>query len=242
MSQNGNFDDLFGEIAARSGNIDSLLDSFFGFLNRRTDFYCVVENPEEKFSMGFPPGIAKTKLLKAFSKYEQRIVANSDNLNQADVHSPVKTIQSPKNSPYSTPSKSSLSPSKPSLTPPKSTPAKLISDKGLQIPIGNGGWTERYYWTQSLTEVVIYIDVPFGTRAKNISCIIAPSKLRVSVDNVSIINGEMDSTVVVDESLWNLNNDAQSALSQIIITLLKMKPTWWKSIIQGDPEIDTNKV
>jgi hypothetical protein len=54
----GRFDDVFMGLAQQHGGIQPLLDSFFGFLHRRTDFY--VQVPEgTRASMGFPPGAAE---------------------------------------------------------------------------------------------------------------------------------------------------------------------------------------
>ena len=41
--------------------------------------------------------------------------------------------------------------------------------------------------------------------------------------------------------MWTLNISTNS-IPQVVITLDKGRNTWWKHIIQGHPEIDTNKV
>ena len=52
------FDEIFMQVAGRAGGIQPLLDSFFGFLSRKTDFYVQFE-PNIKAKMGFPRGIAE---------------------------------------------------------------------------------------------------------------------------------------------------------------------------------------
>ncbi|CAM9243945.1 unnamed protein product, partial [Hapterophycus canaliculatus] len=52
---------------------------------------------------------------------------------------------------------------------------------GKQIPIGNGGVTPRYYWTQTVKEATVYVDVPPGTRSKDVSCVIQPRRLKLKV-------------------------------------------------------------
>lgn len=52
----GRFDDLFLQIAGQMGGIEPLLDEFFGFLSRKTDFYVEFE-PNQKAHMGFPKGV-----------------------------------------------------------------------------------------------------------------------------------------------------------------------------------------
>lgn len=52
-----------------------------------------------------------------------------------------------------------------------------------------------------------------------------------------IIDGEFHKRVVVDDSLWVLDD------GEITITLQKdNKMEWWKCVIVGDPEINTQKV
>ncbi len=50
------------------GGIPKFLDSVFGFLSRRTDYYYEME-PGDK--MGFPPGIAESLLAQHFQKYQE---------------------------------------------------------------------------------------------------------------------------------------------------------------------------
>jgi hypothetical protein len=52
------FDDIFLQVAGRAGGIQPLLDSFFGFLSRKTDFY-VQYDPNVRARMGFAPGAAE---------------------------------------------------------------------------------------------------------------------------------------------------------------------------------------
>lgn len=54
--ERGKYDDIFLQIAGQVGDIESLLDEFFGFLSRKTDFY-VEYSSNERATMGFPPGI-----------------------------------------------------------------------------------------------------------------------------------------------------------------------------------------
>ena len=70
-SDNESFDDYFAQIANRSGGIDQLLNSFFGFLHRKTDFY--VEFPPGTASkMGFPIGAAEKLVQRAFKQYPMK--------------------------------------------------------------------------------------------------------------------------------------------------------------------------
>ena len=101
--------------------------------------------------MGFPPGQAERILLSSFQKFPKKRLSNSPRVSAAQRASPAQ--QSPPSSKPSTTEKTSKPAApKPSTRNPTSTPsATPLNDKGEQIPIGNGGVTERYHWTQSLT-------------------------------------------------------------------------------------------
>ncbi|XP_053574124.1 nudC domain-containing protein 3 [Bombina bombina] len=51
------------------GNIQDFLNIYFGFLYRKTDFYRLLLNPQDR--LGFPPGIAQNMVLQTFKMYEQ---------------------------------------------------------------------------------------------------------------------------------------------------------------------------
>lgn len=120
---------------------------------------------------------------------------------------------------------------------------------GKQIPIGNGGFTPRYYWTQTVGEATVYVDVPEGTRSRNVSCVIEPRRVKLAVAGYGaaeglkgegadvVIDGELPSAVSREESLWNLV-DGRS----VVISFEKATRSWWGSVVEGDPEIDTSQV
>lgn len=141
------------------------------------------------------------------------------------------------------------------------------TEDGKQIPIDNGGVTPKYYWTQTLTEATVYVDVPAGTRSKDVSCVIQPRRLKLKVrgagrgraastiatasgragsgyageggggDEDVLIDGELLSAVSREDSMWSLNDG-----NTVVISFEKATRSWWKSVVEGDPEIDTSKV
>ena len=145
------------------------------------------------------------------------------------------------------------------------------TDSGKQVPIGNGGVTPKYYWTQTVSEATVYVDVPPGTRSKDVSCRIQPRRLKLRVRGAGatasttavtstataapaapnrsagaaapddgedvIIDGELPSAVSREGSMWSLNDG-----KTVVISFEKATRTWWKSVVEGDPEIDTSKV
>ena len=56
------FDDILMGILQHCEQVEPFLDAIFSFLARRTDFFRVMQNREDK--MGFPPGVAEKIVLK----------------------------------------------------------------------------------------------------------------------------------------------------------------------------------
>ncbi|CAM9401481.1 unnamed protein product [Ectocarpus sp. 4 AP-2014] len=165
----------------------------------------------------------------------------------------------------STPGEGSIAPSSTTTPPPE--PPTTANDKpaaaaggisvrytkdGKQVPIGNGGVTDRYYWTQTVNEATVYVDVPLGTRSKDVSCVIQPRWLTLKVRGAGaageagaaaagaedvVFDGELPSAVSREDSMWSLNDG-----KTVVISFEKTTKSWWKSVVEGDPEIDTSKV
>ena len=104
---------------------------------------------------------------------------------------------------------------------------------------GNGGSTDRYVWTQQLSELNVTIPVPLGTKTRDLVVDIKNKRLRVGIKGQPpIVDGELHKRVIVDDSFWTLE-DAK----EVCINLQKdNKMEWWKCVIVGDPEINTQKV
>ncbi len=53
----------------------------------------------------------------------------------------------------------------------------------------------------------------------------------------TLVNGEFYNRVIVDDSFWTLED------GEVVINLQKdNKMEWWKCVVKGDPEINTQKV
>ena len=107
------------------------------------------------------------------------------------------------------------------------------------IAVGNGGTTDNYVWTQTLSELNVTFSVPIGTKSRMLDVDIRNQHLRVGLKGQEpIVDGPLHKRVIVDDSFWTLEDNRE-----IAINLQKdNKMEWWKCVIQGDPEINTSKV
>ena len=111
---------------------------------------------------------------------------------------------------------------------------------GKRVPNkGNGLDMDNYSWGQSLQEVTITIPVPAGTKSRLISCEMKRNHLKLGLKGQPpIIDGELYQPIKVEDSFWSLED--QKAVSILLTKQNQMD--WWKSLIKGDPEVDTQKV
>ncbi|XP_076953660.1 protein BOBBER 1-like [Bidens hawaiensis] len=112
--------------------------------------------------------------------------------------------------------------------------------KGLRAPNkGNGLDMENYSWVQSLQEVNVTIPVPPGTKSRFIVCEIKKNHIKVGLKGQPpILEGDLYKPVKVDDCFWSLED--QKAIALLLTKQDQME--WWKFLVKGEPEIDTQKV
>lgn len=116
---------------------------------------------------------------------------------------------------------------------------KKEEGKVRQPNAGNGLDLEKYSWTQQLPEVNISVPVPEGTKSRFVVCDIKKNHLKVGLKGQPpIIDGELYKPVKVDDCFWSI----EDGKSLNILLTKHNQMEWWKSVIKGDPEVDTQKV
>lgn len=206
--QDDSYDAIFMQIAGQIGSVQGLLDKFFGFMNRKTDFYVQYRESTEKATMGFPVGAAEMMLLRSFRKYslkdyekQTECAAPNDAVHRTD-----DTKSSAKHD-INLPSGQQLSASVSNSLP--VTKISDVNDKGVQNPLGNGGYADNYYWTQTLKEVTIYIDVQRVIVGKDVTCHLTPRSVCLRVKDEVFLEGEFEEAIRVDESIWTVQKNCK---------------------------------
>jgi len=243
-------------LASKSGgDLRKLLYAFFSFLNRRTDFYLI---PNEKdvedgapLRMGFKEGDAEKLLLAAFRQFPLRRMPVQTVSSPSTAKSTIQETKLKKesNSKIDKEAKVKNSDAKPvtkpinsQKDPPKTATDNEIrrTDEGKQIPVGNGGITEKYHWTQTIEETSVIVAVPPGTRGKELDVSIKASSISVRFKKDKnappLVEGKLVEKIRTEESTWSLEGSA------VLLTLEKIKRTWWETVIEGDDAIDTSLV
>jgi len=112
------------------------------------------------------------------------------------------------------------------------------SASSSHISTWNGGVTQRYRWSQSLSDITVEIGLPSQISNKNdLSVVLTDSRLNIKFKGDVLVDGPWPARIHASESTWIIEDG-----SSVILNLEKTKEDWWNSLLVGDPEIDTTKV
>ena len=218
--------ELLSTVAHQSGNLPAFFDTVFTFLRTRTDFFHIMTHTHT--ASGFPPGKAKELLLHAFDKHQSLAVQPQTSAQSNQAESATEKIK-------------------------KQTTGQTVKQpKKINLDDFNGAKTQKYTWEQTLQDLTLQVPVPHETAKVDIICDITRSKLRLKLRNQPdpLIDGKFPcddrngkqvwEQVRADECTWSLAHADDIAV--ISIYLEKARESWWKSVLEGDEQIDTTKV
>jgi hypothetical protein len=235
------------------GDLRVLMYGFFSFLHRRTDFYLVPNDADikGKSKMGFPEGEAEKLLLAAFRQFPLRRMPRQQQQHVTDKHAQKDDPPSPGKKQVPPPAlkdkekdaATSVVPDKKSATQEAKDEIILYTEEGLQVPVGNGGSTKRYKWTQTTDECTVLVGLPEGIRAKDLDISIKASSIHIKTkckkadgEVTVFVEGALVEKVVPGECTWSLEGGV------LLMILYKVKKMLWVTIIEGDEKIDTSQV
>ena len=239
---------MFMQIAQRSGGIDPLLKSFFGFLHRRTDFY--VEHAGKagvRYEAGFPTGKAEAMVAAAFKGYphkplEGSAIEQSAGATRQTVEAKAAAKKAKAAAKAAAPA--AVAPPAPSSSGPDAPYEGVrYTEGGLQEPIGNGGVTDSHTWVQDINVLTATFDVPEATTSKAIRCDLGAKRGVLCVNGETLFDGAWYDAVASPECVWTIDRSVGRA--SVVITLEKSRETWWKSLLKDAPKrdhIDCQKV
>lgn len=259
----GKFDDLLLGLASKHKNVEELSYSVLSFFERRTDLFHVMETSQDR--MGFQAGAAEKMVLKHFRFFQRRYIDRCQPhlVHQPAEGGGAGTGEPPSagsGEPPDVPEESGSSSStaqEPVAAEPILAPAdaaagsaasgEVAASQAAALPEStlkmmkhistwNGAVTDKYYWSQSIAEVTLEIEVEQGCTAKEIKLDLTPTRLTAKCQGNVVLEGKLHEKVTVEECVWHLDDN------RIVISLEKQRQTWWKCVLEGDQEIDTTKV
>ncbi|KAL9968580.1 hypothetical protein ACROYT_G020689 [Oculina patagonica] len=259
------FDGMLLAIAQQcEGGIAELLDVFFGFLERKTDFF-----------IGAGKADAEKIVLSKFREHQKKIEEKKEKeRKEAEALKAAKAKKEAKEKPEAKiqevtdeeaerikKEEAKKKEKEKKETEVKNTdnddkktdngePAKDdASDeeededaKGKMKPnSGNGADLPNYKWIQTLQEVEVRIplNVSFKVKGRDVVVDIQQNHLKVGLKgHPPIVDGELPKKVKIEECSWVLQDQ-----KDVVVSLEKVnKMEWWSKLITTDPEINTKKV
>ncbi|XP_020091077.1 protein BOBBER 1 [Ananas comosus] len=200
------------------------VETVFDLLRRRSDLFEDADAVPRIMSMA---SAAKAKAEEKRRKEKEEEARRAEKVKEAEAAA-AKKVEEKKAEP------------EPSKKPSEGAAGEEEDGKGGRKPnSGNGLDLEKYSWTQTLHEVNVSIPVPKGTKSRLVTCEIKKNHLKVGLKGQPpILDGELYQSVRPDDCFWSIEDE-----KSISILLTKQNQMeWWKSVVKGEPEIDTQKV
>jgi len=108
-------------------------------------------------------------------------------------------------------------------------------------PEGNGGSVPgKYFWTQTLAEVMVNIPVPENTRGRDVQVNINKSHLKVLLkrEQKVVVDADLTKSIIGDDSFWTIEDG-----NRLVVNLQKLhQMEWWESVCKGDPIINVRHI
>lgn len=262
-SHSERFDGMLLAIAQQcEGGIAELLDVFFGFLERKTDFFIGAgkANAEKMVLSKFKEHQKKVeekkekekkeaeslKAAKAQKEAQQKTEAKIQEVTEEEAErikreEKERKEKEQKEAEEKNTKKDEKSENGETAKADGSEDEDEDAKGKLKPNSGNGADLENYRWTQTLQEVEAWIplNVSFKVKGRDVIVDIQQSHLKVGLKgHPPIIDGDLPKKVKIEECSWVLQDQ-----KNVVITLEKVnKMEWWSQLLTTDPEINTKKV
>jgi hypothetical protein len=265
-NQDERFDGLFMSAIQQCQGIENFYSYLFSFMRRKTDFFTMEERSGEIVNKYLNENAELFKL----DKVRQELIKNKQN-ELKNKHAQENTKKAPPKQEDSgatveeidddeakkidefeqlrkkqQEAKDAPKPVKKVKTGDEDEDGEEKEEENLkQKPnAGNGGQTEKYVWHQTLEEVTLFMPLPLGAKANMLDVKIGINDFKVSLKSKPsepLIEGKWAKKINPGETFWNLEREGDKSTLNVTIEKHEGK-SWWNSLLQGDIEIDTQKV
>lgn len=251
------FDGVLMNIVQKAEGIEGFYNAIFSFMRRKTDFYSSPDKARQTVIAQFERNLAlfnedkqrqemiRKKQEQMKRKQEEEKKAQEATKVQPDNESKVEEITDEEAEKLMKEQQKEANPTSTEEVP--SSDAKEEkdgddSDDGEPPLIGNGLRTDKYQFSQTLSDVVINVFIPAHVKGKDLIVEYTPKHLKVQIKGQDpIIDGDFPEKVLSEETLWTIDTlDGQRVCQITLDKFDKMK--WWDCIIVGDPKINTKKI
>ncbi|XP_073522273.1 nuclear migration protein nudC isoform X2 [Phyllobates terribilis] len=225
------------------GGVQELINTFFGFLRRKTDFF-----------VGGDSGAAEKLMNNAFNHHNKlACAAREQKAAEQREHTAAKQEHE------QAAKQKAMEPGEPRITELTEEEADKLQkeidqgaadeeeeedekDKGKIKPnSGNGADLPSYRWTQTLSEVDLVIPFPISFRLKSKDVVVDIRRRKFSIGlkgQNPVLDGELYNDVKVEECSWLIEDGKVVTVHLEKINTME----WWSRVIKTEPEINTKKI
>ncbi|KAI5700566.1 hypothetical protein M8J76_005681 [Diaphorina citri] len=263
-AEEARFDGMLLAMAEQhEGGVPQFLDTFFGFLARKTDFYTGGEDGaafnlvKASFDKHFEPAKKERERKKkereeADRKYKEKLKKEKEEEEKGAKITELTDEEADRlQQELNSKNKANGAPSEPEPVPTKQEPKsddKPDEDKDeddndgkIKPNNGNGCDLDNYKWTQTLEEIDLRIPIVTNLKLKSKDIVVEMKKKHLKVGikgQTPIIDGELEHEIKLEESTWVFEN-----AKTVMINMEKInKMEWWSKLVTTDPEINTKKI
>lgn len=259
------FDGMLLAIAQQHrGGIEELLETFFSFLRRKTDFFsqpdkaddavkAVFGRAKDRYLADHPP---RSKATATSTTTTASAVPPSSSSSSSKQSSKVEVLEDDDDDVAAAAAAAAKKKYEKELEDRKrkleeaqkaaeASPADEAGNKpaGIKPNNGNGADYEKYSFTQTLSDVEMRIPLPEkNVKGKMIDVNIGTKSLRITWKNkpaaAPIIDDALFAPVKQEDSFWTIEDGSTIAISFKKINGME----WWKAMMASDPVIDLQKV
>ncbi|XP_061448708.1 nudC domain-containing protein 3 [Rhineura floridana] len=275
------YDQALLGILQHVGNVQEFLNILFGFLYRKTDFYRLLLQPEDR--LGFPPGVAKSMTLRAFKNFEH-LARKDDDRREQELQEKMKKkeedvtaagekvpavaeeveINAAVENESASEGEKAAEPQEPVLVEEKVEDTNAAVEPSVAVPAPletqsaelprkqelfqsnpdsyNGAVRENYSWSQDYSDLEIKVPVPKHIlKGRQVSVNIASTSIHVAVVEESgqrvLMEGTFTHRINTENSVWSLEPG-----KCLLINLSKVGEYWWSAVLEGEEQIDIDKI
>lgn len=198
----GKFDGILITMLQEGKNYENFFDNLFGFLRRKTDFFSDWKKAESIIAGAGKKHIEQYDKDKKDEQKRKEEKAKRDEAkgkerkpedNQDEVTKLIekaKKEKEEKEKAEKAAAEKKVQEAMAAMQEEKKDGEKKEDEKESKAPPGNGGITDRYVWTQTLTEVTVTIPVDDSLAKKDIDIKITQKGLYISVKGQKILDGD----------------------------------------------------
>jgi len=247
MAVNDSFDGIFLSVAQQhEGGVHELLDTFFSFLCRKTDFYTGAGTHSaeklllEKFNKY--KGQSEEEIAKKKNEQQERERKARERREREAAEPKIKEITDEEAAKLQLQSQMAVTQKDDSVETGKGDDAaeENPEDAGKLKPnSGNGCDLDKYRWTQTLSDLEVRIPFTIALRSRDLVVDIQKNHLKVGLKNQPLlIDDHFQHDIKKEDSTWVIEDKYT-----LFITLEKInKMEWWSRLLASDPEISTKKI